>query len=415
MTVQMHLSDRARAVRSSEIRDLLRLADRPGLISLAGGLPDPTGFPVGALLDAVTASLADPTPTLQYTTTEGDPALRALVAARHEEATGRATEPGQVVITTGSQQGLDLLARALGDPGDRVWVEDPAYLGALQAIRAAGLQPVAVRCDGSGIDAEALGQAISSTTRGRFVYTVPTFQNPTGATLTDTRRRAVAALADENDVLVVADEPYAPLRFRGAPTRPLAAHSERVVSLGTVSKTLAPGLRLGWMIGPTELIDAVVRLKQAVDLHTSGLSQRVVLHLLQRQEWFDDHVSMLAAAYGERAAVLRDALDGHLGSRLTITDPDGGMFLWLTPRPGSTPLDCRSLLPLAIAEGTAFVPGSAFAIDDARAHAGSMRVSFATATPAELEVAARRLAAAVAQFDGRSRPRMRRGPLSQVK
>jgi 2-aminoadipate transaminase len=165
-------------------------------------------------------------------------------------------------------------------------------------------------------------------------------------------------------VLIVADEPYAALRFRGAPVRPLAAHSDRVISLGTVSKTLAPGLRLGWMIGPSDVIDAVVRLKQAVDLHTSGLSQQVVLHLPRRREWFDAHLAAITACYRERAAALRDALERELGSRVSISDPDGGMFLWLTSRPDTAPLDTRALLPLAIQAGTAFVPGGAFAVDE---------------------------------------------------
>jgi 2-aminoadipate transaminase len=174
------------------------------------------------------------------------------------------------------------------------------------------------------------------------------------------------------------------------------------------------------MIGPSDVIDAVVRLKQAVDLHTSGLSQQVVLHLLRQREWFDAHVAAITASYRERAAALSDALERELGSRVSISDPDGGMFLWLTSRPDTAPLDTRALLPLAIQAGTAFVPGGAFAVDEPlaagrRPHSGSMRLSFATAAPAELEVAARRLACAIDQFDGRSRPRMSRGPLSQVK
>jgi 2-aminoadipate transaminase len=415
MTVPPHLSTRARAVRSSEIRDLLRLAERPGIISLAGGLPDPGGFPLDDIRVAADTAVSESSRSLQYTSSEGDEDLREIVAARHTAATGRHTTPDDVVITTGSQQGLDLLARTLADPGDAALVENPTYLGALQAMRAAGLVTVGIPVDPDGLDIAALAAHLDTTPSPRFVYTVPTFANPTGTTLVDERRRQLARLADHHGFLVIEDAPYADLRFRGAAVAPVASDSDRVISLGTVSKTLAPGLRVGWMIGPRPVVDAVVRLKQAVDLHTSGLSQRIVVHLLMRSDWVEAHVSALAARYGQRCAALRTAVDAHLGDRLDITDPDGGMFLWATPRDGALPIDARALLPLAIDAGTAFVPGDAFAAERTPHLAGSMRLSFATASSEDLTRAAGRLASAVAQLDGRSRPKMSRGPLSHVR
>lgn len=414
----MHTSRRAAAMRSSEIRDLLRLADRPDVISLAGGLPDPDGFPVeemAAVAADLLATTASAAPALQYSSTEGLEPLRAWIAARHAAATGRPTGPDDVLVTTGSQQGLDLLGRVLGDPGDVVVAESPGYLGALQALRAAGLDLVGIDVHRDGLRVHQLADRLDHGLRPRIVYTVPTFQNPTGTTLPDDRRRALAALADEHGFVVIEDSPYAALRFRGEAVRPVAAHSDRVLSLGTFSKTLAPGLRLGWIVGPPEVIEAAVRAKQAVDLHTSGLSQHVALRLVERDDWYDRHVARLAGRYGERAAALRAALVGRLGHRLEVTDPDGGMFLWATPRPGSAPIDARALLPLAIEAGTAFVPGDAFAAGDPAPLRGAMRLSFATAPPGELVVAVDRLATAIGQLDGRPRPRMSRGPLSQVK
>jgi len=414
----MHTSQRAAAMRSSTIRDLLRLADRPDVISLAGGLPDPDGFPVeemAAIAADLLADVASASPALQYSSTEGLEPLRAWIAERHTATTGRPTGPDDVLITTGSQQGLDLLGRVLGDPGDVVAAESPGYLGALQALRAAGLDIVGIDVDRDGLRVKELADRLARGLRPRIVYTVPTFQNPTGTTLPDVRRRALAALADEHGFVVIEDSPYAALRFRGEVVAPVAAHSDRVVSLGTFSKTLAPGLRLGWIVGPPEVIGAAVRAKQAVDLHTAGLSQHVALRLVEQRDWYDRHVARLADRYGERAAALRAALVDRLGHRLELTDPDGGMFLWATPRPDSAPIDARALLPLAIKAGTTFVPGDAFAAGDHDLLRGALRLSFATAPPERLRTAVDRLAAAIDQLDGRPRPRISRGPLSQVK
>lgn len=416
MTVPLHVSRRAGDVRSSEIRDLLRLADRPDVISLAGGLPDPSGFPLEAMSAAADLALAEPALSLQYSSTEGDADLRRLVADRHERLTGRPTSVDQVVITTGSQQGLDLAARALADPGEAAVVEDPTYLGALQALRANGLRTLGAPSDEHGLDTEAVKRLLGSNPGAtRLVYCVPDFANPTGTTLTDARRRQLADIAQEHDLVVIEDSPYTALRFRGSPVAPIASHTDRVVSLGTVSKTIAPGLRVGWFIGPPEVVEVVVRLKQSVDLHTSGLSQRIAFHLLSRSEWQDGHVAELADRYGARARALRSSLVEVFGDRLVLTDPDGGMFLWATPAPSSPPMDSRALLPLAIEQGTAFVPGDAFAARHGAGHAGSLRLSFATAPPRDLEEAARRLARAVDQLDGRDRPKISRGPLSQVR
>ncbi|MBK5223494.1 MAG: PLP-dependent aminotransferase family protein [Acidimicrobiia bacterium] len=405
-----HLSRRATAMRSSEIRDLLRLAERPEVISLAGGLPDPGGFPAAAMSAALVELLdTDPAGALQYSSTEGIEPLRVWIAARHAEQTGQPTSADHVLVTTGSQQGLDLLGRVLADPGDEVAAEHPGYLGALQAMRANGLAVTGIPVDGDGPQVDVLEARLSRGWRPRFVYTVPTFQNPTGTSLSDERRRQLAALADRYGFCVIEDSSYAALRFRGQHLPPVAAHNDRAISLGTFSKTLAPGLRLGWLIGPAEVVGAAARAKQAVDLHTASLSQHLALRLVLQPGWFDAHVATLAARYGERSGVLRTALDERIGYRFELTDPDGGMFLWASPRPGATAIDTRELLAAAVEHGTAFVPGAAFAAhsatngDDVDDLGGCMRLSFATATPSLLVEAADRLARAIGEIEARIR------------
>jgi 2-aminoadipate transaminase len=384
-------SRRAAAAQSSEIRDLLRLTQRAEVISLAGGLPDPDGFPAAAIAEVAARLVAtQPNRVLQYGPTEGDDQLRSWLAERHASTTGRPTTIDQVLVTTGSQQALDLTARVLCDPGDVIAVEDPGYLGALQAFRAADVALAAVPVDDRGMQVELVASRAAEI---KAVYTVSTFQNPTGTTLTHDRRVALAAAAEADGFVVVEDAPYADLRFRGDPLHPIAAHTDRCVAIGTISKTLAPGLRVGWMVGPSWLIAAATRLKQAVDLHTSSLSQGIVAELVASSDWYDEQIAAVAERYGRRATVLRQALVDRFGDRIEVTDPDGGMFLWAT----LDRVDSAALLPLAVEAGTAFVPGRAFAVD--RDLTGGLRLSFATADESGLVTAVDRLAGAVARYD----------------
>ena len=235
---------------SSAVRDLLRLADRPGLISLAGGLPDPASFPTSALAAAADRVLATrPASALQYAPTEGDPDLRSWIL------TDRAAGPdADVLITHGSQQALDLIVRSTVEPGDAVVVADPAYVGAIQVLRLARAHIVGIASDRTGLDVDALARRLDAGLRPRLVYTVSTLHNPTGATLDDERRRALGALADRYGFLIVEDDPYGDLRWSGPPPLPLADCSDRVVTLGSFSKVLSPGLRVGYAVGPAELI-----------------------------------------------------------------------------------------------------------------------------------------------------------------
>jgi 2-aminoadipate transaminase len=376
----------ATRVGSSTVRDLLRLVDRPDVISLAGGLPDPSSMPVDDLADATRRVLAEGPGVLQYAPTEGDPALRAWILA------ARAADPDHdVLVTHGSQQALDLIVRAAVQPGDAVVVADPAYVGALQVLRLAGATIVGIPADEDGLDVGELADRLAAGLRPRLVYSVSTFHNPTGATLGEDRRDALAALAERYGFLVVEDDPYGELRWAGAEPTPMAGRTDRVVTLGSFSKIVSPGLRVGYAVGPAELISDLTIVKQAADLQTATFNQAVIRDVVDRPGWLDHHVRGLRATYHERSAALASALSRHLGDRARFAPPEGGMFLWVTL--ADPTIDTADLLATATDRGVAFVPGAAFAVD--RDLRSSMRLSFATAAPDELADAARRLALAL--------------------
>ncbi len=337
---------------------------------------------------------------LQYAPTEGMAELRAIVAARAE----RAVTADDLIITTGSQQGLDLLARALCDRGDVVVVESPGYLGALQAFQASGARLVGAATDADGVRVDALEDELVRLDRAgtapKVVYVVANFQNPSGATLALDRRHRLLELADRFGFVLVEDDPYGALRFRGE-SQPalgtLAATTGRaedqVVSLGTVSKIVSPGLRVGWLVAPDWLRPALVRAKQATDLHTSPLTQLIAADVLGDESFMTAHIDQIRSTYRERADALTRSLVDELGDRLEVGAVHGGMFCWarLTGDVSAT-----ELFAAAIDAGVAFVPGDAFCLDDSgRSH---LRLCFTTLTPAELAVAAGRLATALSSI-----------------
>lgn len=383
---------RLRDVASSPVRDILALTQRPGVISFAGGLPAPELFDAEGLREAFATALADDAArrTLQYSTTEGDPRLRAAIA-RRLGARGLPTEPDDVLVTSGSQQALTLVAAVLLEPGDVVLVEEPSYLAALQCFQMAGARLVPVPCDDDGLDPDALA-ALVRRERPKLLYTVPTFHNPTGRTLPLERRAAIAATAERLGLWIVEDDPYGELRYRGEPVAPIAVlpgAQDRTIALSTLSKVLVPGLRIGWLRAPAGLRRALVVAKQAADLHTSTIDQAAAAHWLDTKD-LDAHVAGLRAAYGPR----RDALVAALGETLPAgsrwTQPDGGMFVWAR-LPGGW--DAEALLRDALEREVAFVPGWPF-------YAGppdraTLRLSFTTHTTAEIAEGMARLRAAV--------------------
>ncbi|MFI6150598.1 PLP-dependent aminotransferase family protein [Streptomyces sp. NPDC051109] len=379
---------RATAVAGSPIREILALTARPGVISFAGGLPAPELFDTQGLRASYDAAFAESAGrALQYSTTEGAPELREAVAAR-VTARGLETSAQDLVVTTGSQQALALITSTLVEPGDAVLVENPTYLAALQCFALAGARVIPVPCDGEGILPDALEEIVARE-RPKVLYSVPTFQNPTGRTLPGARRAAVAEIAARRGLWLVEDDPYGELRFEGAEVPWLAAYpgaQDRTALLGSFSKVMAPGLRLGWLRAPEALRRAAVVTKQAADLHTSTVDQLAAAHYLRTSD-LDAHIGAVRAAYRDR----RDALLAGLGAALPAGSawkrPEGGMFVWARLPAG---YDATGLLRAAIARGVAFVPGAPF-------HTGTpdprtLRLSFTTHTPEEIGVGLERLA-----------------------
>jgi 2-aminoadipate transaminase len=378
---QPDLARRLRGVRSSPVRDILALTEQPGVISFAGGLPAPELFDAAGLRESFAAVLTDraASRSLQYSTTEGDPRLRAAVAARLS-ARGLPTEPERLLICSGSQQALTLTATALLEPGDVVLTEEPSYLAALQCFALSGAKTVGVACDEEGIDPDALESALIAHAP-KALYLIPNFQNPTGRTLPLERRAAIAALAARRGLWIIEDDPYSELRYRGMALPAIATlpgAEDRTLWLSTLSKTVAPGLRIGWIRTPPELRPGLVIAKQAADLHTSSVDQAAAAHWLRHTD-VDAHVARLCAAYGARLDALLGGLDGALPPGSDWNHPDGGMFIWAR-LPGGE--DADLLLRRALERGVAFVPGYPFFSGTPERNA--LRLSFTRHPAAEI-------------------------------
>jgi len=387
------LSRRMNRIKASAIREILKVTERPDILSFAGGLPAPEAFPIAELARAHAETFdREGAAALQYSTTEGFAPLRAWIAERMRKR-GLAATPEQVLITTGSQQGIDLVAKVLLDPGDVVVVESPSYLAALQVFESYEAGFATVGSDEHGMRVDQLERVLRRS-KPKLVYLVPTFQNPKGTTLALERREQLARLAAEHGVPVLEDDPYGELRFSGAELPPVAALERRapIIYLSTFSKTLAPGLRIGWAVGAAETVRALTVAKQAADLHTSSIAQRAVARMLESFD-YPAHVSRIRALYGERRDAMLDALAREFPVGATWTRPEGGLFLWVC-LPGG--VDAAQLLPQALREHVAFVPGAPFF---ARAPDRScLRLNFSNQPPELIAEGIRRLAAALARI-----------------
>ena len=383
---QPAMAARLRGVRSSPVREILALTARPGMISFAGGLPAPELFDGAGLSAAFADALTDAGSTLQYSTTEGDPALRAEISTRLS-ARGLPTAADDVLICSGSQQALTLAATVLIEPGDVVLVEEPSYLAALQAFSLAGARVVPVACDDDGLDPDAVAAAADG---ARLLYTIPTFHNPTGRTLPLERRRALAAVAERHGLWLIEDDPYGELRYRGEPLPSVATlpgAEDRTLSLSTLSKVAAPGLRIGWVRTPPPLRSSLVVAKQAADLHSSTIDQAAAARWLAAVD-LDAHIAGLRKEYGARRDALLAGLADALPPGSVHNRPDGGMFVWARLPDG---WDAEVLLRRALERGVAFVPGFPFfAGPPDRA---TLRFSFTTHRPEEIAEGLARLRA----------------------
>ena len=386
------LAARAEKMNPSVIREILKVTEKPGIISFAGGLPSPKTFPITEFAQACELVLrgkgeAYGQAALQYAASEGYGPLREMVAA----GLPWKVDASQVLITTGSQQGLDLVAKVLIDAGSRILVETPTYLGALQAFTPMEPEVVSVASDDEGVLVEDLK---AKSAGARFIYLLPNFQNPTGRTMSETRRAALSQAAIDLGLPIVEDNPYGDLWFDAPPPLPMTARNPAgCVYLGSFSKVLAPGLRLGFLVAPAALMPKLLQAKQAADLHSPGFNQRMIAEVMQGG-FLDRHVPTIRALYKSQRDAMLAALTREMqGLDVSWNKPVGGMFLWARLPAGT---DAVKLLPKAVDKGVAFVPGAAFYADHADPR--SLRLSFVTASVEQINAGMAMLAAAIREY-----------------
>ena len=388
-------AQRTQRMKSSAIRELLKLTEDPEIISFAGGLPAPEVFPVEEFVEACTKVLRENGPTaLQYGATEGYTPLLEMIA-RHTSRLGIEVTPANIMITSGSQQALDLLGKIFINHGDRVLVESPTYLGALQAWNIYGAEYVTTRSDNDGIVTDELEAALR--TGPKFIYVLPNFQNPTGVTIPLDRRMKIIELADHYGVPIVEDDPYGQLRFEGENIPAIEVldsqkhhngqcYSGNVIYLSTFSKTLAPGIRLAYVIAPPEVIRKLVMAKQGADLHTATFNQ-MVAYEVSRGGFLDRHIQHIREVYHYRRDVMCDSLTGEMAEGVQWTHPQGGLFLWVTL---PETMNSIELFKEAVKRKVAFVPGESF-YPCGGGH-NTMRLNFSNATPEKINEGISRLA-----------------------
>ncbi|MBT9507719.1 PLP-dependent aminotransferase family protein [Rhodoferax sp.] len=393
------LARRAEKMNPSVIREILKVTEKPGIISFAGGLPSPKTFPIAEFAAACESVLhgqgeAYGQAALQYAASEGYAPLREMVAAMLPWT----VDASQVLITTGSQQGLDLIAKVLIDEGSRILVETPTYLGALQAFTPMEPTVVSVASDDEGIDVQDLRRVHRDGTAPRFLYVLPNFQNPTGRTMSEARRAALSQAAAEMGLPIVEDNPYGDLWFDAPPPLPLSARNPAgCVYLGSFSKVLAPGLRLGFMVAPPALMPKLLQAKQAADLHSPSFNQRMIADVM-KGGFLERHVPTIRALYKTQRDAMLAALEREMqGLDVQWNTPVGGMFLWARLPQGVSAIE---LLSRAVDKGVAFVPGAAFYADNADPR--TLRLSFVTASVEQINAGIAMLAAAIRETKGRT-------------
>ena len=385
----MQFADRLKNVETSAIRELFKLLGKPGIISFAGGFPDPALFDAAGIQESSNAVLTNnPGPVLQYGATEGYQPLREAISTFMANK-GATVAPDGLIVTTGSQQALDLIGKTMISPGDKVIVEAPTFLATIQCFRLYGAQIIGAPIDADGVDVERLEKLIEEH-KPKLVYLIPTFGNPSGATLSLARRKRILEIAARTKTLVVEDDPYGELYFDTPPPPSLLALSEGVhgsrdwlAHCGSFSKILSPGLRVGWLIAPPALLANATMCKQFSDAHTSNLTQAICAHYLTLNR-LDGALAVVRKTYAERARVMAESLRRELGHAIEFNQPQGGMFFWarLTGFEGKS-ASAPEFAKRAIEQGVAFVPGAPFFAHDP--DLATLRLSFATADVAKIE------------------------------
>jgi 2-aminoadipate transaminase len=398
--MSLNFADRLNNVETSAIRELFKLLGKPGIISFAGGFPDSAMFDVDGIRIAANAALTkEPGAALQYGATEGYGPLREQIASFMQKKGAQDLAPEQLIVTTGSQQALDLLGKTLISPGDKVIVEGPTFLATIQCFRLYGAELISAPVDGEGVKTDELERLIEEH-RPKFVYLIPTFGNPSGALLSEERRRAVLAMAVKHQTLIVEDDPYGDLYFGEAPPPSLLALSAQVpgsrellVHCGSLSKVLSPGLRVGWMVGPAELLSKATMCKQFSDAHTSTFAQATAAQYLLAGR-MPGTLAKVRKVYAERAAAMGDALRRELGDAIEFVQPRGGLFIWarLTGFNGMLS-DGAEFARRAIENNVAFVPGAPFYASNP--DTATLRLSFATVGIDKIEEGIARLGASL--------------------
>ncbi|OYT94132.1 MAG: aspartate aminotransferase [Burkholderiales bacterium PBB3] len=404
----MQFADRLNNVETSAIRELFKLLGKPGIISFAGGFPDSAMFDVAGITEASNKALSEePGAALQYGATEGYQPLREQLAAFMATKGCTDVAPDNLIVTTGSQQALDLLGKTLISPGDKVIVEGPTFLATIQCFRLYGAQLISAPIDANGVQTDKL-EALIAEHKPKFVYLIPTFGNPSGGLLNLERRKKVLELAVKYDTLIVEDDPYGDLYFNAAPPPSLLALSAQIpgsrdllVHCGSLSKVLSPGLRVGWMIAPAELLGKATMCKQFSDAHTSTFAQATAAQYLKAGR-MPATLAHVRQVYAERALAMGNALRKDLGDAIEFVQPQGGLFVWarLTgkskegqPSVAGKVKDGAEFAKRAIDKGVAFVPGVPFYASNP--DTATLRLSFATADVAKIEEGVGRLAQAL--------------------
>ncbi len=376
--------------KKSFIREILKVTQNPAVISFAGGLPNPNYFPIEQLRAAADHVFAEQGKlALQYAPTLGHEPLRAFIAQRYADRCGMAVDPDEILITNGSQQGLDLVAKILIDPGDHVLMESPSYLGGIQAFTMYEPEFQTVPLGEEGVDTAVLAQKAAHP-QSKLFYALPNFQNPSGITYSQEKRQAVSQILAENETFLIEDDPYRELRFMGEDLPPITSFNrERAFLLGSFSKIVAPGFRMGWICAPPPLMDTLITAKQGTDLHSNYVSQLIIHRFLQDND-LDAHIATIRAAYKKQREIMVAMIEECFPQEVTFILPEGGMFLWVTLPPQLSAMD---LFEEAARQNVVFVPGAPFHVDGTGGN--TLRLNFSNTTADKIEAGMTRLAQAI--------------------
>lgn len=388
-------SKRIQEVPPSFLREIFEVIDDENIISFAGGLPNPNLFPIEPIAHAAQQALdISGTSALQYGSTRGIVKLRETIAETYRTKDGIEVHVDDIIITNGSQQGLDLLGKVLVNEGDTVAVENPTYIAAIQSFSLYRPHFEGIALNKDGIDIHTLKETLAAH-QPKILYTIPNFQNPTGTTYSDDVRAQVAEVLEGTSTLLVEDDPYGEIRFEGERQKPFAHYTDNVVLLGSFSKIVAPGFRLGWLVArDKELNEKLLIAKQASDLHTSTLVQHIVYNYYHDSN-AQKHIAHIAEHYKQQRDAMITALKTHLGESVSFTNPEGGMFIWATV---PEHIDTAKLFTRAVEEGVAFVPGESFFSGEAPKN--TMRLNYTNATPEQIDEGMQRLARALTRYEG---------------